>query len=598
MAYVGNTARLCQAVVDGDIEHVQDWLAQTDADPNQRDYTGRTPLQLAVSCSTPEIVKCLIDGGARLVARIADGRTALHLAAQRGNVEIIKMILERSEKNEAENEEKEAAKKEGKKKAQKSQPQISDDEDEDEDEDDDLDDDEDKDDEWSEADDDSEGNPESIATGGFVKVETEEKGETIPDDAEDDEPDIYDVNVVAWDVPCSPLHLAILNGHIDVVKELVSNFGADVLLPVKLLNDYDKSPRAAILTLVLALALPTEKAKEMAKTLLDLHATSNQAELPSGHTALLYYVNDGQDSTQLLLDHDTAAATAALKYVAVSGQYYNPQVKSALLAAIYNKDAITALKVLENGAGADIDFSQWAKAMTAIGKQNNYHGFNQDPDNNLKTFKKNVEQPLIVAIQSDIPDIAISLLEKGADPNTISKESQEVVLDEYSRRYKKGQSALDLVRAKIVKMKKYDGEKNDVEKPFDMKSDEEYLGGIESGTYKHWVASTDLTNARKAFTEDTKTYEKKMKEFKELKGLQEKKEAIKEAIAAFENLEEILIKREAKTFKELHPDIEDPPADNRQPYNYNWGKKTPFEVSFSFRTGELTEKLTQAYLEL
>ena len=40
MAYVGNTARLCQAIVEGDLEHVQDWLSQEGADPNRRDYTG------------------------------------------------------------------------------------------------------------------------------------------------------------------------------------------------------------------------------------------------------------------------------------------------------------------------------------------------------------------------------------------------------------------------------------------------------------------------------------------------------------------------------------------------------------------------------
>ena len=39
MAYVGNTARLCQAIVDEDLEHVQDWLSKDGADPNCRDYS-------------------------------------------------------------------------------------------------------------------------------------------------------------------------------------------------------------------------------------------------------------------------------------------------------------------------------------------------------------------------------------------------------------------------------------------------------------------------------------------------------------------------------------------------------------------------------
>jgi hypothetical protein len=39
MAYVGNTARLCQAIIDGDQEHVEDWLSQEGSDPNTRDYS-------------------------------------------------------------------------------------------------------------------------------------------------------------------------------------------------------------------------------------------------------------------------------------------------------------------------------------------------------------------------------------------------------------------------------------------------------------------------------------------------------------------------------------------------------------------------------
>ncbi|KAJ9641385.1 hypothetical protein H2199_005355 [Coniosporium tulheliwenetii] len=114
MAYVGNTARLCQAIVDGDLEHVQDWLAQEGSNPNRRDYTGRTPLHLAVISSTPEIVQCLIDHGARLVARLADGRTALHLAAARGNIPMVKSLLEKSEQNEEEEARKEELRKQSK----------------------------------------------------------------------------------------------------------------------------------------------------------------------------------------------------------------------------------------------------------------------------------------------------------------------------------------------------------------------------------------------------------------------------------------------------------------------------------------------------
>jgi hypothetical protein len=99
MAYVGNTSRLCQAIVECDLETVQDWVCQEGADPNRRDYTGRTPLHLGAMCSTPEIVQCLIDAGSRITARIFDGKTALHLAAMRGDASIVKALLVKSNAN-------------------------------------------------------------------------------------------------------------------------------------------------------------------------------------------------------------------------------------------------------------------------------------------------------------------------------------------------------------------------------------------------------------------------------------------------------------------------------------------------------------------
>jgi ankyrin repeat protein len=121
MAYVGDTARLCQAIVDGDLEHVQDWCSQEGVDVNRRDYTGRTPLHLAVMASTLEIVNCLIDNGARLIARLVDGRTALHIAAARGDIGMVKALMDKSLANEEEEDEKEEGRRMAKKAERSSQ---------------------------------------------------------------------------------------------------------------------------------------------------------------------------------------------------------------------------------------------------------------------------------------------------------------------------------------------------------------------------------------------------------------------------------------------------------------------------------------------
>jgi ankyrin repeat protein len=231
MAYIGNLASLCEAIVDDDVDSVRTWLAEDGADVNQRDHTGRTALHLAVICSTPEVVRCLVNHGCRLVARLADGRTALHLAAERGDVKILKIIMEKSEANEAEEEMKEILRADAKKLkgASPSNPNATADEGDS--------------DEGELIEDDSDDGVQSVTTGSFVKVnnkEIEKEGESLPTDEDEDEPDFYDVNVLSWDTKASPLHFAIINGHTEIVRELCQTFGADALLPVKLLNDHDK----------------------------------------------------------------------------------------------------------------------------------------------------------------------------------------------------------------------------------------------------------------------------------------------------------------------------------------------------------------------
>ena len=107
MAYVGNTQELCQKICEGDLGFVEKWCSDNPASINRRDHTGRTPLHVAAQCSSPEILKALVDHGSRIVARLVDGMTALHIAASRGSTEMVSILLQKSEENEAEESRKE-----------------------------------------------------------------------------------------------------------------------------------------------------------------------------------------------------------------------------------------------------------------------------------------------------------------------------------------------------------------------------------------------------------------------------------------------------------------------------------------------------------
>ncbi|RYO79042.1 hypothetical protein DL766_009476 [Monosporascus sp. MC13-8B] len=609
MAYVGNTARLCQAIVDGDLEHVEDWLSQDGADPNKRDYTGRTPLHLAVISSTPEIVKCLVDHGARLTARLADGQTALHLAAARGNVHMVTILLEKSNINEEEEEEKQdqrrrarvAAHKEGQADSgatetdsDNSDKEVEVDESEGELVDDDM----------------SDDGAVSIATGSFVKVDKEKDSTKKEDDVslDDDraDPDYYKIDAVAWDSKCSALHLAILGGHCDVVKLLCQEFGADALLPVKIGDGSYSDPQKAILTLVLALTLPVKNAVQMTETLLSLGATSSQAD-NNGVTAFHRYINRGApELIESLWANDKIGLKAALNHVAVTGYRWNSEATTPLMTAIDNGDPILVLKLLETGANPEIDFDSWLKGVKLTSEENL-----GDYESNKKRFRQGVSQPLLVAIESPNPTIAIQLLDRGVDPNVITKSSVDLIENTWGRRYNRGQSALDVVQESLAKLREYRGEKipfylphsnygygstrkTYLEPPKGPFGTSEFLEKFREGTYQHWLVSTDIEDKIGAYKNELDRFEKQKETSEQSKGLSKKKEAIRNAICQLEEVEKALKAKGAKTFRELHPDIEEPPTatDADKP-------AAPYDFDFNFKgANDITNKRRAAYIEL
>ncbi|KAK0702836.1 hypothetical protein B0H67DRAFT_676136 [Lasiosphaeris hirsuta] len=601
MAYIGNTARLCQSIVDGDREDVTSWLAQEGADPNKRDYTGRSPLHLAVMSSTPEVVQCLVDSGARITARLADGRTALHLAAEGGKAEMIKILMEKSTENEEEYEEQQSrlraakpgpTKKEDAEEMAHGKAETRSDGDQ-------ADGDEPGEDSDVEVIDgeETEAGAASIATGSFVKVKKggDEVGKSIVPEESLDEPDYYKTDVLSWDIPCSPLHFAIAGGHEEVVR-ILCEFGADAILPVKFLNS-DKEPTNAILTLALALCLPLEKAESMARLLLQLGASSSQADL-HGCTAFHRYVEQAKTGMiDTLWDLDKTGVKAALNHLLLGTSYWNPHAVSPLHTAIGNGNGMLVIKLLEAGANADIDFESWLRAAKfSSGMEKRLQSYDQ----NKAMYHRSVDQPLMVALRtSPDPDMAVQLLQGGADPNTMTQTSYQLLTDEWQRRYNKGETALDVTRTHIENLRKYSGEMFSDVKPELQEGMDEYLASLDKGSYRYWLASDDVKARKEQHKEAVKNYEEKVKKFEEMKGVAEKKEAIGEALAGMEKIEALLLEKGAKTFNELHPDIETHAAQNSYSHLKTDEPKKPYKYPLAFHnTTDVTEKRRQAYEEL
>ena len=583
MAYVSNTEQLCQAIVDNDVFAVKAWLSQDGADPNARDYTGRTPLHLASSTSTPEIVQCLVDHGARLIARVADGRTALHMAAARGSVEIVRILLKRSEQNEEQEEsKKDDARMDTSEDAKKQNTGLSESEESDIEM---ID--------GNDADDTSSRNSAS-----FVKVDpvssSEDVFDALPTGGKEMDPDIYDINVVSWDSSTSALHLAILNGQVDVVEELVSSFGADVLLPIKLL-DSNNAPKAAILTLVLALQLPLEKAKAMTQKLLQLGASPAQADL-NRNTPLHYLaVSKYDELLNSYTYHDEPAVKRAINHLAFNGSGWDPQPYSAFIAAVSAKNVIGAIKMLDAGANPSLEFSHVIKSAKAA--------FTQIEENsseeNQNMFRHRISQPVILAVDKELPDLAIDLIaSRGVDPNTLTGDGYFVVDDEDMRETIKGESLLDCVQRKIKQLRAYKGERVNSTPPRPLDADDNvYLSGIADGTYAMWYAKQQLKEARQQYESVLKEHKSIVDQAKSCKGVDEKSAAINELAEKFEKLETVLRDNGAKKFAELYPDIEGPQQDEDEEDEEDT-RKDRFKVKFTFGVPDLTDLKREGYLQL
>jgi ankyrin repeat protein len=124
-----------------------------------------------------------------------------------------------------------------------------------------------------------------------------------------------------------------------------------------------KNAKGAIMTILLAIALPTQKAKAVVKLLLELGATSAQADM--NHTSALHFVvaQNNHEILDTLLANDRPVALSVINWM--TNPVWGNQGDTPLTTAISKGHQDMVSKLLSIGAKPDIAYDNWVKTYLA-----------------------------------------------------------------------------------------------------------------------------------------------------------------------------------------------------------------------------------------
>ena len=89
-----NDDRLLQAVENGDAEKVASLLGKKGASATKHDSEGKTAFHLAAAKGHVECLKVMVTHGVDVTAQDSSGHSALHVAAKNGHPECIRKLLQ------------------------------------------------------------------------------------------------------------------------------------------------------------------------------------------------------------------------------------------------------------------------------------------------------------------------------------------------------------------------------------------------------------------------------------------------------------------------------------------------------------------------
>jgi hypothetical protein len=335
----------------------------------------------------------------------------------------------------------------------------------------------------------------------------------------------------------------------------------------------------------------------MARLLLKLGATASQADA-EGYTAFQRYAEKAEtDIMEVLISDDKTGVKNAINHLVVKGWAWRPETLAPLHSAIERGDTILVLQLLNNGANAHIDFDTWLKAAK-VSSITNLLG---SMDQNQKKYQESVEQPIMAALRRGDAETVIELLKRGADPNVMTRDTAELMSNEYRRRYTKGKLALDVVRRLVSRLEELRGKKaTQKSAPQLQPGMQEFLSQYKEGTYQHWLVAEEVESK-------TKSHKKWLESYRETEAhdkrvAEEYEEALDELVAQFSAVEEALLAHGAKTFEDVYPDIktgEDSYYNRSSLGDAEEKTPKPYKYTFVFSDeNDITERRHEGYIKL
>lgn len=163
-------------------------------------------------------------------------------------------------------------------------------------------------------------------------------------------------------------------------------------------------------------------------------------------------------------------------------------------------------------------------------------------------YERHRLRPLIDSLRHTTnTELPIALLERGADPKSMTGLTHNILHDSWLRSYNKGETVLDLVRERIDHLRTY-GHTRSAKPKLPLGLDEcPYM----EGTYQHWVVAWEIWFIKRSHREDVEKYEKaRCKTRARNKASKSAMATVKEKISGLRKLEEMLVHKGAKTFAE------------------------------------------------